>query len=108
MGFTYFRFKIQLDAINAELAHVDIPLVRLVLGRGAGDLQGDGLSILLLGNSILPQPRLQVLLELTRTRIPHARLYRPQGVALDGQTVQRVEQAYFGIDVTEIIVADLE
>ena len=70
----YLSFEIQLNTIDAEFSHVDVPLVRLVLRTGTWYLQCHSLSVFLFRNSVLPQPRLEILLELARTGVPHARL----------------------------------
>jgi len=59
---TYFSFEVKLNAVYAELTHIDIPLVGRVLLGGAWDVKSHGLSMFFFLDCVLTETSLQVFL----------------------------------------------
>ena len=95
-----------MDAVDAEFSEVYVPFILLALGRSTRNVQGDGLPLLFLCNCVVAQSRLEILLQLTSLRVPHAWLDRSQGITFNIHADQGIKQTDPRIDVAQVIVAD--
>ena len=55
---------------------------------------------------LVAEAHLEVLLELSRARVPHGRLDRSQRVSLNRQPHERVDQRQLRVDVAQIVVGN--